>query len=329
MRSILMALRIILFPPTPVPTVIVMDIEPIALYLLSFLNTSKLIYVTHFSTLQQAENYTKFIKINPNMITVKALKYANEIVVHGETLAEVFHRSFPTLKKDIRILHPCVETGLWKEESVEIERIVPDLPNPNFLLVCFGSYKTKSNFKLVLDAFKDVLIMSDPNLKNNIHLVIAGQCSETDLEEQVNLNKLQEYTKEKCFASQVTFLRQLPTVYRKTLIEESMGVIIPCMYELFPETVLAAMACSRTIIATNTGFPNEILKHRVSAILLEPHPHLFAVAMYKVLTNPTIPVFISNMAYNLYVKNYSYAAFKKKINGLVKKYAKLQLEFRD
>ncbi|XP_017772904.1 PREDICTED: alpha-1,3/1,6-mannosyltransferase ALG2-like, partial [Nicrophorus vespilloides] len=316
-RSIVMALKMIFFPPEPKPKVIILDVNTIALYLFSLLSDVKTIYLTHFTSLHQAEYYTKFMKITPDLTNAMCLKRANEVIVQSEGLADIFRRSFPGVKRELKILPPCVDTGLWKERIIDISRIVPDIPKPNFLFVCFGPYKKRSNFKLVLDAFEDLLLISAEKIKNNVHLVIGGHCSDSQLEQKIYYNELLEYTKDKPFASQVTFLRQLPTVHKKTLIEESIGVLIPCKHEIFPDTLLAVLSSGRPIVATNTGFAKEVLRHRISGVLVEPTPQMFAAAMYKILTNPAIQVFLSDMGHDVFAKKFSNDIFSRKINGIV------------
>lgn len=311
-----MSMRIILFPGLSKPKFIFTDVHSFALLLLSKFTKSKTFYVEQFSSMKHAEFYTEYMQITSTLMKAKCLRYADTIITQSTSLADIFQRSYPRVKTTIKSITPFVDCGLWLQDTIDIQRIVPDLHDDMYVFVVFGSYIKRSNFRLALDAFEQLLLLLEHDVKAKVHMVIAGVCSDRSHEQIFNYNELTETTKEKYFASQITFLRQLPTIHKRTLIERSIGVIYPAKHDPFPDIIIAAMSFKRPIITTNTGFAKEVLTHRISAILIDADSNLFAAAMYKILMNLTIRKFISDMAYDVYRTQYSSTSLCKKFHNL-------------
>lgn len=329
LKAILMALRMIFFPPSPKPNIVFLDIDSSVLFLFAKLSKYKTIYLNHFTGLRHVDNYSAYMKITSDLVTAKTLKYANEIFVQSKCIGDVFKRSFPKIKKELKYFPPLVDVGLWLQEKIDVKRIVPDLPRNSLMFVVFGDYCRRSNIKLVLDAFENLLQMLDTDLRDRVHLVVAAFCSERSVDQRIYYNELTETTKEKYFASQVTFLRQLPTLHKRTLIEESIAVLHPIKHDPFPDTVLAAMRIGRPIIATNTGFPQEILTHRISGILVEADHEKFASAMHKILTNPTTRMFVSDMARDIFRTQFSFETTSRRLDDIMTKHRTVTLKNLD
>lgn len=318
-KTIWMCLRLAMFPPKPKPTVIILDTHPIAPFVLKILSRYKTIYVEHLSLLKDVECFTSHIKYTPSLLAVWGMKCADEILVQTECLANIFRRSHPQLQKDIKIFAPCVDVGVWNEECIDIHRILSDLHQDYILFSVFGRYRKRSNFRLVLSAFEHLLLSDLPDAqKNKIRLVFAGHTKAVD--EKIYYVEIIEMTKEKPYAHQVTFLRQLPVVHKKTLIAKSAAVLHPVKYDVFPGPLLEAMHLGTAIIATNTGISANMLTHRVNAILVDPIPEKFAIAMYKIINRPQLAVFVREMAKSHFSSMYSFETFSRRLNTLVSKY---------
>lgn len=314
-----MALRVCLFPPKPRPQIVILDTNTIALFIFSKLSSYKTILLAHFSAIKELDFFTSYLKVTPDLFTATTVPHADEILVETECLGDIFKRSFPNLEKDVRCITPCVDTGLWKQECLDIHRIIPDLPYNTNLFVIFGPYKKRSNFRLALDAFENLIYISEEPLKDKYHLVIGGNCNENDTNDLVYYDELIDVAKEKHFGSQVTFLRQLPIVYQKTLLKKSVALLIPSKHDPFPDNIISCLMMGKPIIATNSGFAKKALTHRINGILLDPDPQKFAVAMHKLVVNPMVQMFISEMASDLFRKEYSFDCVARKINGLIVK----------
>lgn len=98
-------------------------------------------------------------------------------------LKMLLFRSHPNFSKPLKILPPCVDTGLWAEDSLDIKRIVPDLQDNSIVFVAFGTYRRRTNFRLLLDSIEHLLSFVDEEVRHRIHLVIAGHCSPRSFEQ--------------------------------------------------------------------------------------------------------------------------------------------------
>lgn len=313
-----MALKMIFLPPPPRPTVVILDTHTIALLLLGVFSQYTTFYVDHFEALKEIKSYTSYIKITPSLLSALWMKYANEIIVQTECISNIFRRSYPNIRKDVKIFVPSVDTGIWSEEIIDINRIIPDLPK-NYLLFCvFGRYCKKSNFRLAVNAFEQLLMIAEEEFKSKVHLVFAGHAK--TLDERVYYTEIIELIKEKPFANQVTFLRRLPFVHKKTIIAKSIAVLYPAKYDVYPGPITLAMCLGTPVIATNTGIALKMISHRISGILVDPVPQKFAAAMYKIISKPTLHEFIKDMAMDVYKSNYSFETFSRRIHQLVQKY---------
>lgn len=311
-----MSLRIILFPGMSKPKFIFVDVHPFALVMLSKFTKSKTFYVEHFTSLKHADFFTQYMQITNTLFSARCLRYADAIITQSGNLTDIFQRSYPRVKNTIKSITPLVDCGLWLQDTIDIQRIVPDLQQDANMFVVFGNYMKRSNFRIALDAFEQLLLLLDNDLKTKVHMVIAGVCSEHSLEQRFNYNELIETTKEKYFASQITFLKQLPTIHKRTLIERSIGLVYPAKHDPFPEAIIAGISLKKPIITTNTGFAKDVLTHRISGILVDADASMFAAAMYKILMNPLIERFLSDMAYDIYRTQYSSTGIFKKLHNL-------------
>lgn len=316
-------MRLLLFPPNRKPDVVIVDTHPVALLLLGKFSSYTIFYVDHMPILKDILSFTSYIKITPSLFTIWWLKYAHEIIVQSESIAKIFRRSYPKIQKDIKVLCPCVDVGIWKNDCIDINRIIPDLPDEYMLFSVFGRYNRRSNFKLAFNAFEQLLPLLDENHRNKVYLVFAGYTKTAD--EIMYYTELIENVKNKTFANQITFLRQLPVVHKKTIISKSIAVLHTAKYEVFSGIIPVAMHLGVPVIATNTGVALTLLAHRITGVLVEPHSQKFAAAMYKLIMKPTLREFIKDMAHDSFKSNYSFESFSRKLHQMLIKYERKSL----
>lgn len=322
-----MTLRLLVIPPKPKPTLVILDTHPLALLLLSQLSSYTIFYVEHISILKDVLFCTSYIKITPSLFTAWWLKYAHEILVQSESVAKIFRRSYPNIQRDVKVLCPCVDVGVWKNDCIDINRIIPDLPDEYLLFSVFGRYNRRSNFQLAFHAFELLLTLLDEQYRKRAYLIFAGYTKTVD--EIMYYSELIAMVKSKTFANQITFLRQVPVIHKKTIISKSIAVLHTAKYEVFTGVILAAMHLGVPVIATNTGVALTLLSHRITGILVEAHPQKFAAAMYKLITKPTLREFIKDMANDSFKSNYSFESFARKLYQIVDKHDKRQLKEKE
>ncbi|KAF2887139.1 hypothetical protein ILUMI_19035 [Ignelater luminosus] len=319
-KAIWMSLRLVLFPPKPVPKLVVLDIDAIALLILYFFGKHKTIYIHHFPELRASEFYHCSMHVTPDLITAKCINYANDIIVQTKGLFDVCRRTYPKLSVDPVILLPSYDTGLWLEDSIDVKRIIPDLPKDCVLFVAFGEYKKRTNFKLVLDALEHLFSFAENIIKQKIHVAIAGDYNDCSSSQNHHYYDLINKIKNKPYAAQITFLKQIPIIYQKTLIKECTALINPTRHDLYPGAILAAMSLSKPIITVNCGFAVDVMMHRLTGVLVEPDPYKFAKVMVKLALSKTLQHFLGDMSYSHFSAAYSFDRFTTKFNNLILKH---------
>lgn len=313
-----MALRLLFFPPDPKPELVILDVSLWALYILKCFTNYKLYYVENFMFLRNTDACYEHTKIHPSLLTAKWIKLADEVIVETVGFADILMKSHPSLIRKPTVLYPSIDLGLWNEPGINIQRIIPDLMDNNVLFLTVGKFRRSTNFKLALDAFELLLDLIDDKIATKrFQLVIAGNCR--TLDEKFHYNELMAIAKQRFCASQVTFLRQLPTVHEKTLIMESAIMIHPAKNDVYSDFILKAMSLGKPIVATNKGIASKILVHRLSGVIIDPEPKMFAVAMKKLMTSPHLQVFLGDMAKDTFEKSYSFNSFCERINTMLKK----------
>lgn len=318
-----MSIRLVLFPPKPKPQIVILDTSPVALLILGKFTKYMLLYVEYFPVLKDIIYFTSYIKITPSLFSAWWLKYANEIIVQSESIAKIFRRSYPNIQKELKVLYPCVDVGVWRNDCIDINRIIPDLPEEYILFSAFGRYNKRSNFRLAFHAFEQLLLLLDENLRSKVYLVFAGYTKTTD--EVLYYTDMIAMVKNKTFANQITFLRQLPVVHKKTILSKSTAVLHTAKYEVFAGVISAAMNLGAPVIATNTGIALNLISHRITGILVEPQAQKFAAAMYKIILKPTLREFIKDMANDSFKTNYSFETFSRELYQILIKYDRRNL----
>lgn len=304
-RTIWLTSKLLMDPPSPEPSVVILDVDPIAILLLSLLSNYKTFYIYNFPHLRCSDHYDKSMCVAPPLLTLKSVRYADEIIVQTKCLQEVFQRSFPETKEPL-VLTPSYSTGLWSADTIDVRRIIPDLPTNYKLFVAFGKFMERSNFVLILEAIDKLMISTDHNLQEELHVVIAGSYRNRSLD---YYNKLTETIKGKPFASKVSFLKQLPTVHKKTLIQAATAVIHLVDNDLYPGPIIAAMSMAKAIISIDCGFASTVLTHRISGIFIEQDATKLATVIKKIARSPMLQTFLGNMARGKYLTDYSYKSF--------------------
>ncbi|KAJ8931566.1 hypothetical protein NQ314_015513 [Rhamnusium bicolor] len=318
LKAAWMALRLIFFPPEPKPELIILDVSMFALYVLNLFTSYKLFYLENFLELKNTDACYEHSRIYPTLLEAKWIKLADEIIVETIGFAEILKKSYPSIIRQPKILYPSIDIGLWNEPGIKIQRIIPDLMDNTILFLSVGKFRRSSNFRLALDAFELLLeLIDDTAVTKRFQLVIAGNCK--CLEEKFYYNEMMAAAKERMCASQVTFLKQLPIIHEKTLILESAIMIHPAKNDVYSDFLLKAMSLGKPIVAANKGIASKLLVHRLSGVIIEPDPRMFAIAMKKLMMSPHLQVFLGDMAKDTFDKSYSFESFCSKINKITRK----------
>lgn len=326
LKAAWMAYRIIVFPPSPKPSLILMDVHLVALYMLKLFASYPVVYIENFYDFKLQDACYEHSLMPLTLWQAKWIKYADEIIVESVGFAELFKKSYPALTKEPKIVYPAIDMGVWLEPGINIHRFIPDLMDNTIIFVTTGKYHRSSNIKLALDAFEMLLdLIDDKTVTKHYQLVIAGFCKTS--EEKCYYNEMVSLTKERRFASQVTFLKKLPIIHEKTLMTESTIIIHPAKNDIQSESLLRAMSLGKPIVATNRGIASKLLTHRLSGIIIDPDPRLFAVAMKKLVMSPHLQIFLGDMAKDTFQKQYSFDSLCDRMRRILKRHVK-QVELK-
>ena len=137
-------------------------------------------------------------------------------------------------------------------------------------------YEKQVIFAGRLSREKGILNLLDvaEKLPQDIHLLILGSGPEED--------KVREFTKSK---SNIHFLGYQPKERAIPLIRGSDVLVQPSLIEGISSTLLEAMACKTSIIATKIGGNKEVLEHNKSGILVDPDSNQMLSEILDLVSN--------------------------------------------
>ena len=137
-------------------------------------------------------------------------------------------------------------------------------------------YEKQVIFAGRLSREKGILNLLDiaEKLPQDIHLLILGSGPEED--------KVREFTKSK---SNIHFLGYQPKERAIPLIRGSDILVQPSLNEGISSTLLEAMACKTSIVATKIGGNKEVLEHNKSGILVDPDSNQMLSEILDLISN--------------------------------------------
>ncbi|XP_076263443.1 uncharacterized protein LOC143198217 [Rhynchophorus ferrugineus] len=320
LKAAWMAFRISFNPPKRKPALVVLDINLIALGILHLFTSYKLFYVALLEPLREDPELCEHSLYYPSLLEAKWIKLADTIIAESDGFAEIFKQSFPALVQEPVVLYPSVDIGLWNKPAIRIQRIIPDLLENTTVFLTVGKFKRSANFKLALDAFEILLqLIDDRDATKRFQLVIAGNCK--TLDEKLYYNQLVAATKDRMCASQVTILKQLPTVHEKTLIMESAVMIHPSRSDVHGDFILKSMSLGKPIVAVGKSIASKLLQNKISGIITESDPNAIAQVLRKLMSSSHLLPFMGQIANESFQKNFSFNNFCERLRILSGKYS--------
>ena len=96
-------------------------------------------------------------------------------------------------------------------------------------------------------------------------------------------------------------------------------VLIASRYEVFPYTMLEAMAAGQAIVSSAVGGPGETLEHDETALLVPPgNPHAMAQALRRLLDEPALAAQLGEAVRARLDRDYSPTAIASRVTAFVK-----------
>ncbi|XP_019879412.2 uncharacterized protein LOC109607356 [Aethina tumida] len=308
--------KVFMCPPTATPDVVIVDVWLWTVYILKLFN-KYVVCLEHLPNTGILDDRLEYSK-NVSNTKLQMMNLADQIIVESDGIAALVKYHYPHLKKNIIILYRPIDVGLWNKPTINIHRIVPDLPSNMIIFLTIGKFAPASNLTLTCEAFGLLIdLINDKDLTDRFHLVIASNCKTST--ENIYCAELIADTVWRSWFRQVTFLRQMPTIHEKTLICNALVAIHPAQNDLLSDFVLKAMCLGKPIVATDKGMASKIITHKFSGVCLKPDAMEFAKALKELVLNHELRDFYRKNARDRFHCCYSFSMMCRKLNSIATK----------
>lgn len=270
-------LAITLIQDTDSYDVIFIDQLSAAIPLLKFFREStRVLFYCHFpdKLLSQRTSLLKAAYRLPfDFIEGWTTGHADTIVVNSDFTASVFHEAFPSIKKQPKVVYPCVDT----HQTFSVSELSTD----RRIVLSINRFERKKNMELVIHAFANlstsvhyqtaILVVAggyDSRVKENFdyHRELQQLCTSLHLEHQT----LQApYSSPVTFdtRSNVVFLLSIPGELKNSLLAGSTLLAYTPEREHFGIVPIEASLAGLPVIAQDNGGPRETVQDGISGFL--------------------------------------------------------------
>ncbi|KAJ3169996.1 Alpha-1,3-mannosyltransferase-like protein [Geranomyces variabilis] len=287
--------------------VIIVDQLSASIPLLRFTN-AKILFYCHFpdKLLTQRESLLKKLYRMPvDLLEEVTTRAADDIVVNSKFTAQIFERSFPSIKKLPEVLYPGIHVESYAQILDLTDPSVAFLVSSRQTIVSINRFERKKNLRLAIDAFS-LLLKKNPSSAGRTRLVVAGGYDPRVVENKEHLQELDAIAKglglhthialnnnsssaESATTvppnTQVLFLPSFNIAQRTFLLMTAALLVYTPSNEHFGIVPVEAMYASLPVVAVNTGGPTETVVDAQTGYLRDAQPEQFAEAMAAVLAD--------------------------------------------
>lgn len=281
--------------------------------LLHALTDAKILFYCHFPDqllAQRTSLLKKLYRIPFDLLEQFTISAADEVVVNSEFTKEMYHKSFPFLKAEPKVIYPCVDTNTEISDISKIDNFDKKLyhklvSNDDKFYLSINRYERKKNISLALQGFA----LSKESTTANRKLIIVGGYDERVSE---NVEYLKELEKEaekykmsfktikyqnivdtendnKALAKividsddKVIFLTSISSRLRDYLIQTMELLMYTPENEHFGIVPLEAMRYGKPVLATNSGGPLE------TVVSYKPNSNEATATGWTKIANPNV-----------------------------------------
>ncbi|KAJ3159295.1 Alpha-1,3-mannosyltransferase-like protein [Geranomyces michiganensis] len=282
--------------------VIIVDQLSASIPILRFTN-AKILFYCHFpdKLLTRRESLVKKLYRMPvDLLEEVTTRAADDIVVNSKFTAQIFKRSFPSIKKLPEVLYPGIHVESYAQVLDLVDPSVAFLVSSRQTIVSINRFERKKNLRLGIDAFS-LLLKKEPARAGQTRLVIAGGYDPRVAENKEHLQELNAFAKglglhthivlnsstEPPAAipsnTQVLFLPSFNVAQRTFLLMTSALLIYTPSEEHFGIVPVEAMYAGLPVVAVNSGGPTETVVDAQTGYLRDAQPQPFSEAMAAVL----------------------------------------------
>ncbi|CAG8654163.1 4722_t:CDS:10, partial [Acaulospora morrowiae] len=251
------------------------------------LTGAKVLFYCHFpdKLLTQRETTLKNIyRVPIDFIEEVTTGLANCVVVNSEFTANVFCKSFTTIRNPPQVLYPGIHLEAYDKDVDHKDESVKILETSKKVILSINRFEKKKNIVLAIRAFTwlrdDKLV--DPTEFENMRLIIAVHSELNRVAMRAGLKThtiLPDSTKAPSESAQVIFVCSFNEAQRTYLLSKAFCLLYTPENEHFGITPIEAMYSKLPVIACNSGGPRETIRNGVTGILCEPKPMAFAEAI--------------------------------------------------
>ncbi|CAG8495200.1 10604_t:CDS:2, partial [Scutellospora calospora] len=221
---------------------------------------------------------------------------ANCVVVNSNFTSNVFHESFPNIRKVPQVLYPGIHFDAY-DKKVDVDDIyIKILESSKMTILSINRFERKKNIVLAIRAFarlRDDDMISEEQFIN-LRLVIAGGYDyrmQENVEHHKELDRVALRLELKTFtiipgstecppeSAQVIFLCSFNEAQRTYLLSKSHCLLYTPSNEHFGIVPIEAMYARLPVIACNSGGPKETIQNGITGVLCSPTPLEFSEAI--------------------------------------------------
>ena len=194
-----------------------------------------------------------------------------------------------------------------------------------FIFLSINRYERKKDLKLAIKSMaslREKLLAkgSNDSLWSSCHLILAGGYDKR-LGENINhYAELKELCKSLNLEESVSFMRSINDKQKITLLTKTANCLIYTpTNEHFGIVPVEAMYCHKPVIAVSSGGPLETVVDGKTGFLVKSEPQEFSEKMLILLKNSKADnQKLSDQSHAHVVKNFSFQAFKQKLDLIIK-----------
>jgi len=283
------------------------------------LGNFKIIFYCHFPDLLQTkrEHFLKKVYRQPlDWLEEKTTGMADKVLVNSRFTEEVFHSTFPSIKKQPIVLYPSLDFSSFDRPITAAVKGL-ELKNINYLFLSINRYERKKNLNLALNALAELRKnISGPQWERT-HLIMAGGY---DLRVEENIHHFSELEDQAAtleLNDHVTFLKSPSDDEKRALLHSCTCLLYTPSNEHFGIVPLEAMYMRRSVIACNSGGPRETVQHEQTGFLCEPTPQDFATYMKRIVDDKDLAREMGERGRERVQTHFSFTAFSNQLEQLV------------
>jgi mannosylfructose-phosphate synthase len=220
--------------------------------------------------------------------------------VQQEKLFELYN----LVKTNVEIIPPGVDVDHFKPDRSSLNATLSAYQ----AIFCLSRLDTNKGHDLLLNAFAEIL-----EIVPDARLFIGGGSNDPSEREKVIINSIQSITEKHKMTDHVRLLGYVSDV---DLLEYYRGAsifVLPSLFEPFGMTVLEAMACGMSVVASKFGGIRNVITDGKNGLLVDPtDAREFGSALVCLLRNTGLRKSIGQNARETMINSYSWDAIAKR-----------------